>query len=231
MGVPWERIVETNNCSPEDLKPGQVLLIPLHAGKESTGGTDPTDSRRTRDPTLSASIVIDPGHGGKDPGAVSSGGIHEKDINLAVATQVARLLKQKEFNVIMTRRGDEFIELNERAAIANRGRADLFVSIHADASLNTRARGYTLYIREGASDRSRSAAEIMESALSSNGIISRGIREANYRVLARTNVPAMLIELGFLSNKQEANMLRKHSIQNQLADSIATGIGDFSETR
>jgi len=98
-------------------------------------------------PGVSGCIVIDAGHGGKDPGATSSLGFYEKTVNLAVARRVAYLLRQRGVRVEMTRTGDYFIELEDRAAIANRLNADLFVSIHADSSPKSSRRGFTLYAR------------------------------------------------------------------------------------
>ncbi|MFC1546555.1 N-acetylmuramoyl-L-alanine amidase, partial [bacterium] len=99
-------------------------------------------------------IVIDPGHGGKDPGAIGKDGTREKDINLSVAKKVADILNRKyKKNVILTRKSDKFIPLRKRAEIANKKNADLFVSIHANASANKKARGFEIYfLSERASD-------------------------------------------------------------------------------
>ena len=92
-----------------------------------------------------STVVIDPGHGGKDPGAVGVGGIHEKDINLELAHLLARRLRARSFNVVLTRKDDRFIDLEERTALAESARGDIFVSIHANASSNKRLRGIEIY--------------------------------------------------------------------------------------
>ena len=228
-GVSAKALQETNDCSPRDLRIGQALLVPLHAAGSRTDGLT-REAEPAISPTVDAdrfSIVIDAGHGGKDPGAVSPIGLLEKDVNLAVSRETARLLEGDGFDVHMTRRTDRFIELNDRAAIGNRAEADLFVSIHADSCRNPAARGYTLYIRRNASPRCRSAAGAIEKALARSGFGRRGVRRADYRVLVKSDGPAVLVELGFLSNREEARMLQDSETQNQLAACIAEGIRSF----
>ncbi|MFA5423985.1 MAG: N-acetylmuramoyl-L-alanine amidase, partial [Phycisphaerae bacterium] len=95
---------------------------------------------------LSGTVVIDPGHGGKDPGAISVKGFYEKTVNLSVARKIADRLRSRGLNVILTRNSDVFVELEQRAAIANQRKADLFVSIHADSSLTRTEKGYSVYV-------------------------------------------------------------------------------------
>ena len=173
-------------------------------------------------------IVIDPGHGGRDPGAISPIGVREKDIVLPVALEVARLLRQAGHEVILTRQADIFVELDERAAVANRRDADLFVSIHADSAANPDARGFTVYVCRGASSDSRYlATAVVHSLDAGSDLNSRGVKAANYRVLVRTQCPAVLVELGYLSNRQDALMLRQDAVQRDLARHIVAGINDF----
>ncbi|MBN2592051.1 MAG: N-acetylmuramoyl-L-alanine amidase [Sedimentisphaerales bacterium] len=173
---------------------------------------------------LSGTVVIDPGHGGKDPGATSVLGYYEKDVNLAVALDVARLLDQRGLRVKMTRTDDYFVELEDRAAIANNLDADLFVSIHADSFPKSSRRGYTIYIAKSASFSSRKAANVIARSMSGTGLNSFGVQTANYHVLTATRGPAVLVELGYLSNRQEAAMLRSSSFQDRLAQAVADGI-------
>lgn len=175
----------------------------------------------------SGCVVIDPGHGGKDPGATSCLGFHEKTVNLAVAGKLASLLKQKGVRAVMTRRNDTFIELEDRAAIANRYNADLFVSIHADSAPSSSTRGFTMYVARSASWSSRRAASAIAKSMARTGLSSRGTQKADFRVLVRTQGPAVLIELGYLSNSSEARLLRNTSFQSRLAQAIASGISDF----
>ena len=172
-------------------------------------------------------IVVDPGHGGKDPGTISRAGLQEKTITLPVAKEVARLLKQDGFDVVMTRQTDVFIELDERAAIANRFAADLFVSIHADACPDPLMRGFTVYTCQGPSTGSRAIAKAVADALHGAEDEGLGMRQANYRVLVVTECPAILVELGYLSNGPDAEMLADRAVQARLARSIADGIAEY----
>jgi len=181
---------------------------------------------RPRPRTSAALVVVDAGHGGKDPGTMV-GGTYEKNIDLQVARKVASLLSQQGINVVLTRDADEFIELEERADIANRRDADLFVSIHADSAPDRSISGYTLYVAGDASREAYQAAQAVSAAMSRTGSHTRGIREADYKVLVQTRCPAVLIELGYLSNFTDARHLQDNAFQNRLAQAIASGILDY----
>jgi N-acetylmuramoyl-L-alanine amidase len=171
-----------------------------------------------------ALVVIDAGHGGQDPGAMSVGGFHEKDINLAVALKVADFLEPRGIGVILTRQQDRFIELEERANIANRRNADLFVSIHTDSNPDRSRQGFTVFVARAASPEAYRAANCIGQAMAATGADSHGIREADYKVLVNTSGPAVLVEIGHLSNVQDVARLRDPAWQNRLAQAIATGI-------
>lgn len=172
-------------------------------------------------------VVIDPGHGGKDPGARSVRGDLEKTIVLDIAAAVTERLSQSGVDVRMTREGDRFVELDDRAALANRIRPDLFVSIHADSARNRAASGFTVYVPRLASRASVSAADAIGRHLQAEGVPSRGRKEANYRVLVGTTCPAVLVEVGYLSNAREAGDLADPAYRRQLAEAIANGITDY----
>jgi len=176
---------------------------------------------------MSGTVVIDAGHGGKDPGATSILGFYEKGVNLSVARQVAHLLEQRGLRVKMTRTSDYFVELEDRAAIANNLNADLFVSIHADSFPKSTRRGFTVYIARSASSSSRRAASAIARSMSGTGLNSFGVQTAGYHVLTGTRGPAVLVELGYLSNRREAALLRSSSFQNRLAQAVADGISDY----
>jgi N-acetylmuramoyl-L-alanine amidase len=127
----------------------------------------------------------------------------------------------------MTRTDDYYPELEERAAMANRLNADLFVSIHADSFPKSSRRGYTVYIAKAASSSSRRAARAIVRSMSGTGLNSFGVQTANYTVLTATRGPAVLVEMGYLSNRREAALLRSGSFQNRLAKAIAGGICDY----
>lgn len=181
-------------------------------------------AQRPNPPRARAVVVVDAGHGGHDPGAMS-GNIHEKDINLAVALRVAGILQQqKGINVIMTRQDDRFIELEERSGIANRHNADLFVSIHSDSNPDRSRQGFTVYVARGASQEAYKVAGDITQTLSATGADSHGVREAEYKVLINTSCPAVLVEVGYLTNTQDTARLRDATYQNRLAQAIASGI-------
>ncbi len=198
------------------------LIQRIRSAMRSAASAPGTRSRRS-----SGTVVIDAGHGGKDPGATSVLGFYEKGINLSVAHKVARLLEQRGLRVKMTRTSDYFVELKDRAAIANRLRADLFVSIHSDSFPKSSRRGYTVYIAKSASSSSRRAANAIVRSMSGTGLNSFGVQTAGYHVLTGTRGPAVLVELGYLSNRREAALLRSSSFQNRLAQAVADGISDY----
>jgi len=172
-------------------------------------------------------VVVDPGHGGKDPGATSVLGFPEKDINLNVGRQLAHILEQRGFQVIMTRDSDIYPSLEERAAIANRQGADLFISVHADYCDTPSVTGFTIYTARSASWRTRQVAEAVKQSMLQVGPQTRGVREADFRVLVQTRCPAILVELGYLSNYWESRRLQDSGTQRRLAQAIAAGAEDL----
>ncbi len=201
------------------------LLAPEPTPAPTTPAARPAPPVKTR-PRLGR-VVIDAGHGGRDPGAIAADGPAEKTVNLAVARRVAGCLADAGVDVRMTRRDDRFIELNDRADFANRSGCDLFVSIHADSAPRTGAAGCTMYVARGADADSVTAAELLERRMMTVVGNSRGVREANFRVLVRTTCPAVLIETGFLSNAHEAALLADARYRQRIADAIARAIVDF----
>jgi len=198
----------------------ETLLSQVRTGLLAPGQEPPVrPPRRTR-----GVVVVDAGHGGHDPGTSSAAGVQEKIINLRVAAKVARLLEQRGVAVKMTRWQDQFIELEDRAGLANQLEADLFVSIHADSAPSPDAEGFTIYVANGASPETRRAARSISQAMARTGAASRGVREEDYRVLVHTHGPAVLIELGYLSNAQEAARLIQNAYQDRLAQAIVNGI-------
>lgn len=174
-------------------------------------------------------VVVDAGHGGGDPGALSVTGTPEKRVNLAVARLLERELERVGANVEMVRESDVFVPLDDRASIADRTRCDLFVSIHADSFTSPSAAGPTVFVARGASPTSRAVGAAIDHALRAAGLPSRGVREAGFRVLVGHARPAVLVECGFLSNPAEARLLDSPAHQRELArliaDGIASGLG------
>ena len=185
-------------------------------------GTPPRQHRRPR--RVSATVVIDAGHGGKDPGANRKGLPAEKTIVLDTARRVAQLLEQQGVRVIMTRSDDRFIELARRAEIANKAKADLFVSIHVDAAANRRAQGATMYVAKASSRESRALARRLVGSVKPCVSVSRGVRRKDLRVLVDTDMPAVLVEMGYISHRGEARKLARASHRDRLAKAIAAGV-------
>jgi len=203
------------------------LLVPKIRGNLSAYTPSPAKpgSMDTQIPrSLTGLVVVDAGHGGHDPGASSYLGYYEKGINLSIARKVASYLQQRGIKTIMTRDSDTFVELNERADIANRAGADMFVSIHADSNGDRTHRGYTIYVARSASWASKKAGQNIENTMASTGLPSKGLRNADYRVLVRTDCPAVLVECGFLSNPSDAALLSDPQFQDRIARAIADGI-------
>ncbi|MCK4276779.1 MAG: N-acetylmuramoyl-L-alanine amidase, partial [Phycisphaerae bacterium] len=147
---------------------------------------------------------------------------------LSVARKAAQMLREKGVAVMLTRSDDTFIALNERAAIANRAGATLFVSIHADSAPDASVHGFSAYVARSPSQQSVTAARaILRRLGGTTGAVDRGLKMADYRVLVRTTCPSVLVELGYLSNGFEAVKLADAGYQARLADAIAQGVSDF----
>ena len=168
-------------------------------------------------------VVIDPGHGGRDPGTAHNG-FREKDIVLEVALMAADMLRGSGVDARMTRGTDTFIELNDRAAVAGQVGAKLFVSLHCDSAPNRRARGFTVYAPRNRMGQTNSFAAIMEQSMLATKMKSRGVRPAGFRVLLRTKCPAILLEMGYLSNRYDARLLASKSFKRSTGWAVANAV-------
>lgn len=168
-------------------------------------------------------VMLDPGHGGKDPGAVGIGGLQEKNVILPISLQVAELLEQQGVQTILTRSDDRFISLRGRVQLAEQTNVDLFVSIHANAiSLNRPdVNGVeTYYYANGRG----LAAAIQNSLLQSTGMRNRGVKRGRFYVIRRTSMPAALVEVGFVTGAEDAPRLATPEFRSRIAQAIARGI-------
>lgn len=174
-------------------------------------------------------IVVDPGHGGRDPGAPAAfrGALPEKVIVLMISNHLAQVLRACGAQVVQTRTTDTFVELEQRAAISNRRKADLFVSIHADAAHDGDAVGTTLYVEPHAYWRTVAIARSIQWAFKRAGIRCRGIKREDYRVLVKNKRPAILIETGYMTNLTDAKRLNSQWYCKKIAWEIARGITEY----
>lgn len=216
-------------------------------------------------------IVLDPGHGGQDPGAISRSGKYEKNITLSMAKETKELLEDAGYKVVLTRNRDIAIPLRQRTVLAHQADGDLFISIHADSAKSSDARGLSVYtISEKASDAEAAAlaerenkADILlgldltgynqdvsnilidlakmdtmnHSAMyakflvsemkDETNLVSNAHRMAGFAVLKSTNIPAVLLELGYLSNRQEEKLLQKKSYRKDLGKAIVRAVDTY----
>ena len=172
-------------------------------------------------------VVLDAGHGGVDPGAIQ-GDATEKEITMDIAKRTKELLETSGYKVGMTREEDSRMKLGDRASFANKRNAKVFVSIHCNASENHKGNGIeTFYTEQKESEDLLLAGMIQDAVIKQTDAFDRGIKAADYTVIVRTNMPAALIEVGFLTNEVENQMLQNDEYLNKLAQGIAEGIVQY----
>ena len=175
-------------------------------------------------------IVLDPGHGGYDPGAVGPGGTHEADINLDIAEKLSQMLKQNTgWKVYLTRKDDRFISLSQRTAKARRLNADMFISIHSNADKKGRERGIETYAHYNSSEKGWALAwYIQDSLVNSLRLRNRGLKSNNFQVIRETpNMKSVLLEIGFLSHPAEESLLKENNFRKEAASAIFAGIKKY----
>lgn len=167
-------------------------------------------------------VVVDAGHGGKDSGASRRFGPPEKVVTLDVAQRLNRKLRESQFRTVMTRSSDVFIPLDERVAIGNRQSNSVFVSIHFNDARRRGIHGYETYYN---SPYAQSLAQrIQRKLMTMPNASNRGVHTANYRVLRKAAFPSVLVECGFLSNRNEGGDTRSSGYRDLLADKISEAI-------
>ncbi len=229
------------------------------------------DLARESDAAPLRTIVLDAGHGGHDPGAVGPTGLQEKELVLDIAKRVARLLEERlGVRVLLSREGDHFVPLRDRTSLANRARADLFVSIHANAHRHTVSGVETYFLSSEATDSearqlaalensvieletatprgrvdvvkailwelaqstfqqesSRLAEIVQDRVTQSLRIPNRGVKQAGFYVLGGAAMPAILIEIGFVTNPREERRLRDSRYRDEIARAIFAGLAEY----
>ena len=249
----------------------------VHAGPAvAAAGQGADEEGPVRDeagPRTVRRIVVDAGHGGHDPGAIGRSGLREKDVTLDIARRVAKELKGQGFDVVLTRGDDRYLQLEERTALANTSRGDLFVSIHANATPRRNRAGIETYflnvtddryaarlaarenganLDDGESDdvlkRIRADFDAVTSAGSSRqlatlvqrelcrSVRSRfgdvrdlGVKSALFYVLLGAQMPAVLVETGFISNPEEEKRLRSPEYRGEVAGAVARAVRTFAK--
>ena len=217
-------------------------------------------------------VFIDPGHGGKDPGAIGTLGTLEKELTLKASFLLAKALnKNNKINALLSRTGDYFLPLRERTRLAKKNKADIFVSIHADSSKNKKATGISVFSlsdrasdkeaqilakrenevdnilgvqkkikdpfvygslikmfqREAMNDSSFLAKKIISNLKKTKLALNRGHRFAGFAVLKSYEIPSVLIEIGFLSNKEEEKKMLNNKYMNNLSKGLAKAIENY----
>ena len=212
------------------------VVAPKKIGSASRGNYD----------VLNKVVYLDAGHGGYDPGA-SCFGISEKSLTLAIQSRVKAKLEAEGYQVVTTRTSDTYVDLTDRSRAANASESDIFVSIHINASGSSAAQGIeTYYYQPYAEYPSRINAAyhanptrlsmsdtlanaIQSSLINATGAQNQGVKRQTFAVLRETTAPAVLLELGFLSNPQEAARLNTSAYQETLANAIVAGIKSYYE--
>lgn len=185
--------------------------------------------------SLEKVIVIDAGHGGKDPGTIGFSGNYEKDINLDISKKLKEKLKSNGYKVILTRDNDEYVDNLLRAKLANKKRARVFISIHGNAMENNSSTNGVQVLfypnREstiGDLNNNELAQIMMNSLINGTGANDKGIIEReDLIVLNQTKMPAIIIECAFLSNENEEKLLLTDDYQDKIVDSIIDGLEEY----
>ncbi|MCU7557162.1 N-acetylmuramoyl-L-alanine amidase [Macrococcus capreoli] len=165
-------------------------------------------------------VLLDPGHGGSDQGASSKAGTVEKEITLATGMMLKQKLEDAGATVVMTRTTDEYVKLDDR-----KGAADVFISIHADALASSNPHGLTVYYYH---DKQKALADTLHLAIKQKALLSdRGVRIENYQVIRQTKSPAVLLELGYISNPTDEKLMNDKVYRQIITTSIVDGLRNY----
>lgn len=198
---------------------------------DGTVGWCSNDYLKEVNPLEGKTILLDPGHGGNDPGSISFSGKYEKYVNMDVSINLKSILESMGANVHLTRTGDYYITNKERGRMADKLGTDILLSIHHNSLNNSDYFGLSTYYNTINYKSPKYGYDLAESiylnATSINGVYRDGILNRNYEVLRETNTPAALIEIGFMSNPTEEMNVHSSSFQSVMAEKIAYGIVDY----
>lgn len=208
---------------------GKWIEVQNHAGTEKgwvagwhTNLNIPADQSLSSNPLKGKTIVLDPGHGGSDQGASSSTPSKslEKNYTLKTAKELKKLLNKEGAHVKMTRSNDKYVSLDDRNI-----KGDAFISIHNDALDSSNANGVTVYWFK---DKQESLAQTLNSAIQKKALLTnRGSRQQNYQVLRQTDIPAVLLELGYISNPTDESMINDQLYRQVVEQAIVDGLKQY----
>ena len=195
--------------------------------------SDGTDVKPTSNILQGKTIVVDPGHGGSNPGAVANG-TRESDFNLAASLALQDKLRKAGAKVVMTRTADKTVapegsslstELQKRVDFAKANQGDLFVSIHANSNPDKKIAGAMTFFSQSGSE--PLAKDIQAALVKATGANDRGVHAANFHVLRNTSMPSVLVETGFLTNAAEAKLLRNDAYRSKIVQGIFDGVVQY----
>lgn len=204
---------------------GKILSIRIKSTKKQPVITQPIVKIKRKFKNNKTLIMLDAGHGGVDYGAIRSG-INEKDINLDVAKRVQSILERKGYNVLLTREADETLSLQERVDLAEKAEPEIFVSVHVNASEKPEITGMETHYYH---DYSKDLAEVIQKNMTNTIKTSpnRGLFKSKFYVINHTTMPAVLVEIGFISNDDERTQLIGEKRKQKTAEAIAEGIENY----
>ena len=227
-----------------------IFSFPLHAQSARSSplnlsklpswqvGQDASSNTTQIKPPLfvqNVTIMIDPGHGGHDIGtqSISKPRYQEKSLNLVTAKFVVDYLQQLGYRVLITRDKDHFVSLEKRANMANEQKPTLFVSIHYNSAPSAEAQGVEVFFYQAKETKERTlkskrlAQAVLKNVLAETKAKSRGVKHGNYLVIRQTNMPAILVEGGFVTNEAELQNLKDPTYLKRLAWGIVRGIEEY----
>lgn len=193
---------------------------------EVSGPIEKVEPKEADQPFKGKTIVLDPGHGGKDNGTTGASGFHEQVLTLITAKNLADMLESAGANVILTRSDNRYLSLKSRVSLSHHYHADAFLSIHYDSSTITNVRGTTSFYYSSTKDKPLADA-IHKELISRGGLPDRKSKYGNYFVLRENKQPAVLLELGFLSNATEEQIVRSNDFQTKAAQAMFYGLKSY----
>ncbi len=172
-------------------------------------------------------IGIDPGHGGRDPGAIGPTRLYEKDVTLGISLELGRLLKKAGLEPVLTRTDDRTVELITRSALLNNTKCDLAISVHINSATRQEANYISTFIQAQGGQAEQLAKRVQAELVQTTGWEDGGVRVKNLHMTRETVMPAILCECGFISNPEQERQLRDVTMQKKIAQAIADGILDY----